>query len=101
MTIKFKTVFIWNKNKTQLYIFYKYNTIGLIPTEVNFKYRNKIYSTIKMMEKLSPRFQRGAPSVSKTDKVIKMIKITKLEEWYDNNGNLNKKLFMNIYSNLL
>lgn len=45
--------FIWSKNKQKLYIFYKYNGIGLIPCEIDFMYNKKHYSTIKVMGKIA------------------------------------------------
>ena len=46
----YKTVFLWN-NK-QLYIFYKYHTGLYIPAGLDFKYRNKKYSTLDIMNSL-------------------------------------------------
>ena len=46
----YKTVFVWNSGK--LYIFYKYQSGLYIPAGIDFKYRNKQYTTIQLMSTL-------------------------------------------------
>lgn len=87
MVFDYKTKLIKFNNK--LIPFYKYNNnIGYIPSEINFIYKNKTYSTIKIMDLLSKLYynKKITPDIS-----LKF----KITEWYDNNGDkFNKILFM-------
>ena len=50
----YKTKFVWSKNKKHMYIFYYYkSSIGCVPTDINYKYHNKLYSTIDVMKELA------------------------------------------------
>ena len=49
----YKTIFLWSKGKRHLYIFYRYNQVGLVPTDIDFEYRGKRYNTITVMETLA------------------------------------------------
>ena len=87
--MNYKTIFIWSKNKDKLYIFYKYNLIGLIPTEIDFTYRNKHYSTIKIMDKLANiKNKWNKPKYISND-------------WYDlETSKFNKLKFVNLFNML-
>lgn len=49
----YKTVFVCSKDKKAFHIFYKYDKVGYVPTEVDFVYRSKKYSTVDAMNALA------------------------------------------------
>ena len=84
----YKTIFIWSKGKRHLYIFYRYNQVGLVPTDIDFEYRGKRYNTITVMETLA---------LMKTYKGRKYSAL----DWYNlESGVFNKIEFVRLCKNL-
>lgn len=47
----YSTKFVWYQK--QMYVYYNYKSLGYVPTDVQFTYRNKEYGTIPIMNALS------------------------------------------------
>lgn len=87
--MNYKTVLIWNNNKTLVVPFYKYNIIGYIPAGISFKYRGKEYNTIHIMNILA--------QTSSDIKNFPMKKNT-INDWFNLDTMLfNKKRFITIH----
>ena len=86
----YKTVFVCSKDKTRFHIFYKYDKVGYVPTEVDFVYKGKRYTTIDVMNFLS--------SMKRTEWKRKSYT---LQDWYDIlQNNINKQKFVKLLNEL-
>jgi len=85
--MNYTTVFKWSKNK-KLYVFYKYDKIGYIPTGIDFTYRNNKYNTINIMNLLASA-------------KVKHHKKYLMTDWYDlETGIFDKKEFIKFQNTL-
>jgi hypothetical protein len=86
--LDYKTYLVWNKDKTELIPFYKYNhKIGFIPAGIDFTYRKKNYNTMNMMSLFANIYYRKSAEDMNF----------KVSDWYcEDYAVFNKKLFMKI-----
>jgi len=91
MIFNYKTKLIWF-NQRILIPFYKYNNnIGFIPADINFIYKNKVYSTINVMNFLIILYN---------NKKLKKTQFTN-SYWYNKDGKFNKRLFIKFSDELI
>lgn len=90
MKFDYQTKLVKLNNK--IISFYKYNNnIGFIPADINFTYRNKLYTTIYIMNILVLLYNKN--------KLSKISKKFIVNDWYIKDV-FNKKLFINFYNEL-
>lgn len=85
--LQYNTEFVWSKDRSKMYIFYKYNHgIGYIPTDIHLVQYGKTYSTPRLMELFVEACKK--PSVKL---------YFRPQHWNDlRSGRFNKELFINL-----
>ena len=90
--MQYKTILLWSTDKKELLHFYKYNmNIRYIPAGISFKYRNKEYSTVNIMNMI----------VTMCNLKIKQSWNFTPEYWYNmRNGVFYKDVFIKFHDSL-
>lgn len=88
--MQYKTIHFWTSDKKELLTFYKYNmNIRHIPAGILFKYRNKEYSTVNIMNAITFLHKNK----------IKIKWNFTPEHWYNiRNGTFYKKVFIDFHN---
>lgn len=85
----YTTKFVWSSSKTRMYVFYNYRQIGYIPTEVDFVYKNRHYTTVHIMQVLASNSKKSIPNIPRMT----------VYDWYGHDldrPRLNKQLFVKL-----
>lgn len=94
MKFNYKTKLVIINKK--LIPFYEYNNnIGYIPAEIQFTFKNKLYTTSKIMTLIAELYY-------KNKNLSQIVSKFTINNWYNNEGEkFNKDLFIKFYSQCL